>query len=70
MSRKCKFCGKGPVTGNQVSKSNVKTRIRWLPNVRKLKAVVKGTTKRVRACTRCIRTGLIVKPKKEKYVHI
>lgn len=33
MSRVCEFTGKGPVTGNQVSHSNIKTRTRWLPNL-------------------------------------
>ena len=33
MSRRCELTGKGPVTGNQVSHSNIKTRTRWLPNL-------------------------------------
>ena len=33
MSRKCEFTGKGPVTGNNVSHANNKTRRRWLPNL-------------------------------------
>ena len=33
MSRKCEFTGKGPVTGNNVSHANNRTRRRWLPNL-------------------------------------
>ncbi len=33
MSRKCEFTGKGPVTGNNVSHANNKTKRRWLPNL-------------------------------------
>ena len=33
MSRKCEFTGKGPVTGNNVSHANNKTRRRWVPNL-------------------------------------
>jgi large subunit ribosomal protein L28 len=62
MAKKCDFCGKGPVSGNKVSHSNIKTRKRWLPNVQRMKALVKGNTKTVRACTRCIRSGKIQRP--------
>jgi large subunit ribosomal protein L28 len=67
MARKCDFCEKGPVTGHQVSHSNIKTKTRWLPNIKRMKAVVGGTTKTVKACTRCIRSGKIVRPVKRTY---
>ncbi|MGK5086090.1 50S ribosomal protein L28 [Bdellovibrionota bacterium FG-2] len=67
MSRKCDICAKGPTTGNLVSHSNIKTRTRWLPNVKKMKAVVKGNTETVRVCTRCIRSGKIQRPVKRTY---
>lgn len=33
MSRVCQVTGKGPLTGNNVSHSNVKTKRRFLPNL-------------------------------------
>lgn len=33
MSRKCEFTGKGPMSGNNVSHANNKTRRRFLPNL-------------------------------------
>lgn len=33
MSRVCQVTGKRPITGNNVSHSNVKTRRRFLPNI-------------------------------------
>ena len=33
MSRRCDLTGKGPMTGNTVSHSNIKTRRRFLPNL-------------------------------------
>ena len=33
MSRVCQVTGKGPLSGNNVSHSNVKTRRRFLPNI-------------------------------------
>jgi large subunit ribosomal protein L28 len=35
MSRVCKITGKRPLTGHKVSHSNVKTKMRQLPNIRK-----------------------------------
>jgi large subunit ribosomal protein L28 len=67
MARFCEFCEKGPSTGNQVSHSNIKTRTRWLPNLKRMKALIKGTTKTVRICTRCIRTGVVTRPVKRTY---
>jgi large subunit ribosomal protein L28 len=47
--------------GNLVSHSNIKTKRLQKANIQKLRAVVKGTHRRVRACTRCIRTGKVAK---------
>ncbi|MBE0482911.1 MAG: 50S ribosomal protein L28 [Bacterioplanes sp.] len=33
MSKVCQVTGKGPVTGNNVSHSNIKTKRRFLPNL-------------------------------------
>jgi large subunit ribosomal protein L28 len=68
MARFCEICEKGPTTGNLVSHSNIKTRTRWLPNLKRMKAVVKGTTKTIKVCTRCIRSGKVVRPVKRTYV--
>ncbi|MFW5878609.1 MAG: 50S ribosomal protein L28 [Myxococcota bacterium] len=61
MARRCEICGKGPRTGNNVSHANNKTRRRWLPNLQKVRAQVKGSAKTVRICTRCIKSGKIEK---------
>ncbi|MEK6706691.1 MAG: 50S ribosomal protein L28 [Bdellovibrionota bacterium] len=67
MSRLCEFCKKRPVTGHKVSHSNIKTKTRWLPNLKRMKAVINGTTQTIRVCTRCIRSGLVTKPVKRTY---
>ncbi len=61
MARVCEICGKGPVFGHNVSHANNKTNRRWNPNLQRVRAVVNGQTKRVRACTSCIRSGKIQK---------
>jgi len=63
MAKVCEICGKGPVTGNNVSHAHNKTRRRWLPNLKRVRMVTaSGSTKRSRVCTRCIRSGAVVKP--------
>lgn len=62
MARVCNFCSKRPQTGNLRSHSNIKTRTRWLPNLKKVKHFENGSTISITVCTRCIKTGLVVKP--------
>ncbi len=63
MSKVCAICGKKPTTGNNVSHAHNKTRRRWLPNLQSVRmATPNGNAKRVRVCTRCIRSGAVVKP--------
>ena len=61
MAAKCDLCGKGPVYGNNVSHANNKTRRRWNPNIQQVRAVKDGRTQKINACTRCIRSGAVVK---------
>ena len=63
MAHQCEICGKGPTTGNNVSHAHNKTRRRWLPNLQHVRMVTAtGGVRRVYACTRCIRSGAVVKP--------
>lgn len=59
MAKKCDICGKGRVFGNKVSFSNKKNRRSWAPNIRTVRAVVNGSTRRINACTRCLRSGKV-----------
>jgi large subunit ribosomal protein L28 len=62
MARVCFVCGKGPVTGNNVSHAHNKTRRRWLPNLQTVKIQdADGNNRRVRVCTNCIKSGRITK---------
>lgn len=59
MARVCVVCNKGRISGNKISHSNRHSRRTWEPNLRRVRAVVDGTTKRVNVCTRCLRSGKI-----------
>jgi large subunit ribosomal protein L28 len=62
MAQRCDICGKGPQFGNRVSHAHNVTHRRFNPNLRRLRAVVSGARRRVKVCTRCLRTGLVTRP--------
>jgi len=59
MAFKCDICGKGPLVGNNISHANNKTKKRSLPNLQSLRCNFKGSIKRVRVCTRCLKAGKV-----------
>ena len=61
MAFKCEICGKGPLVGNQVSHANNKTKKRTLPNLQRVRALVNGSHRRLRVCTRCLKAGKVTK---------
>lgn len=61
MARRCEICGKGPAVGRNVSHAHNVTRRRFQANIQTVRAVVNGAVKRLRVCTRCIRSNRITK---------
>jgi large subunit ribosomal protein L28 len=61
MAKVCEVCGKKPVFGNNVSHAHNVTSRRWLPNLQRVRVLVDGAARRMRVCTRCIRSGKIRK---------
>jgi len=69
MAQHCHFCGKIPMTGKNVSHAHNVTSRKWNLNLQSVRALVApGTTRRVRACSRCLRSGKVVKPVARKAV--
>ena len=76
MARVCEICGKKPAVGNSVetrgkakylggvgTKITGITRRQFRPNLQRVRiATANGTHKRVRVCTRCLRSGAVTKP--------
>lgn len=61
MAMRCEICGKSPVVGRRVSHAhNVRPR-RFEPNLQTVRAMVNGGVKRMKVCTRCIRSQKVVK---------
>lgn len=61
MARFCDICGKGPVSGNNISHANNKTRRRWLPNLQRVRAIINGSVKKIKVCTACLKSGKVQK---------
>ncbi len=61
MSRKCEVCGKGQVSGNNVSHSNRHTRRKWNANIQSIRIDDNGTVRKANVCTRCLRSGKVTR---------
>ena len=74
MARVCEICGKHTTFGSRIRrrgmakakggvgrKTTSKTSRTFRANLQTIKASVKGTVKRMRVCTRCIRSGKVTK---------
>ena len=61
MAQVCKLCGKRPTVGYNVSHANNKSKRRFNPNLQRVRACIDGTVRRIRVCTRCLRSGKVIK---------
>ena len=61
MANRCEICGKGPIFGHNISHSHRVTKRRWYPNLQRVKANMNGTVKRIWVCTKCLKSGKVVK---------
>jgi large subunit ribosomal protein L28 len=67
MAQRCDICGKGPQFGNRVSHAHNVTHRRFNPNLQEIRTELSnGTRRRVRVCTRCLRSGKVAKPARRK----
>ena len=61
MAKRCEICGKGPVVGRNISHAHNVTARRFEPNLQRVRALVNGGIRRLRVCTRCLRSNKVVK---------
>ena len=59
LAKECAICKKGAVSGNQISHSTRHSKRVWNPNLKKVKATIGNTEKRIMVCTRCLRSGKV-----------
>ena len=58
---KCSVCGKLRMAGQNVSHANNITKRTYKPNLQSVRALVDGRAQKVMVCTRCIRSGKVIK---------
>jgi large subunit ribosomal protein L28 len=81
MSRVCYFTGKKTSTGRSIKrrgkakylggvgrKITGSTKRKFKPNIQKVRAVIDGGVRRVKASAKAIRMGLVQKPPKRNYI--
>ncbi len=74
MSRICEICGKKPAAGRRITRRGLAkkkggvgqritgiTKRRFLPNLKRVKAIINGKTKRIKICTKCLKAGKVKK---------
>jgi large subunit ribosomal protein L28 len=61
MPAQCEICGKQRQVANRVSHSNIKTKSLQRPNLQRVHISVGGMRRHLRVCTRCLRSGKVVK---------
>ena len=58
---KCEIFGKGMTFAIKVSHSHRRSNRQLAPNVKRVKAIVDGSPKRIYACTRCLRSNKVTR---------
>lgn len=61
MAKRCEVCGKGPSVGRNVSHAHNVTPRRFEPNLQRIRVKVNGASRRMRVCTRCLRSNRVMK---------
>ncbi len=61
MAYKCVICGKKSSSGNKISHSHKSSKRKFRPNLQKIKIVLDGKKVHNYVCTKCIKSGRIVK---------
>ena len=75
MARVCEFCGKRTESGGSIARRGLpkkkggvglritgRTKRKFQPNIQRVRALIDGDVRRVKICTRCLKSGKIVKP--------
>ena len=67
--RSLRYRGKAKYLGGVGKKITGKTKRKFRPNLQTVSAVIDGKPQKIKASTKAIRSGLVVKPLKRKYAY-
>ena len=65
----CKYRGKAKYLGGVGIKTTSRKKRTFMPNLQNVTTMIDGTPTRIKASTRAIKEGLVVKPIKRKYAY-
>lgn len=78
MSRVCEICGKRTEVGNNVTRRGLAKRLggvgrkitgkskrKFKPNIQRIRIEENGNVRRIKVCTRCLKSGKVRKPVKK-----
>ena len=78
MPRTCQFCGKHTTFGKSITRRGLAKKKggvgrkttgisvrKFKPNLQRMKAVIKGKTKTINVCTKCLHMGKVTRPIKK-----
>jgi len=55
---KCEMCHKKTMSGHNVSHSMRRTKRQWKPNIQKVTVFKNGQARKMKLCSRCLRTAV------------
>ncbi len=58
---KCFYCDKSLKFGIKLSHSHRRSNRTFKPNLRRVKAIIKGTPQRIKVCSRCLRSNKVTR---------
>ena len=74
MAKICAICGKKPMVGHKICRRGIAkkqggvglnltgvTKRSFLPNLQRVRAIIQGTVKTIRICTRCLKANKVLK---------
>lgn len=61
MSKVCDICGKRAQTGNHRSHALNATKRKFYPNLSSMKAEIDGEVKKIKICTKCLKSNKVIK---------
>ena len=61
MAQRCEICGKGTLSGHNVSHAHNLSKRVWNPNLQRVRSLKDGVVRTIFVCTRCLRSGKVAK---------
>ena len=61
MASRCAICNKEVIFGSSITHSNKKNNRAFKPNIQKIRVRINGSVKKIKVCTRCMKSNKVTK---------